>query len=53
MFTISMTETVVLETSLGDVQLELYWQHAPRVSYRAKLVNVDMIADPSDMSKFR
>ena len=24
-------ESVVLETSLGDVQLELYWDHAPRV----------------------
>ncbi|KAI6131917.1 cyclophilin-like domain-containing protein [Pisolithus croceorrhizus] len=23
-------ESVVLETSLGDVQLELYWEHAPR-----------------------
>ncbi|KAI6028897.1 cyclophilin-like protein [Pisolithus orientalis] len=23
-------ESVVLETSLGDVQLELYWDHAPR-----------------------
>ena len=25
-------ESVVLETSLGDIQLELYWNHAPRVS---------------------
>ncbi|KAF7295622.1 hypothetical protein MIND_01102300 [Mycena indigotica] len=25
-----MSETVVLETSLGDVQFELYWDHAPR-----------------------
>lgn len=24
-------ESVVLETSLGDIQLELYWNHAPRV----------------------
>lgn len=24
--------SVVLETSLGDIQLELYWDHAPRVS---------------------
>jgi len=24
------SESVVLETSLGDVQLELYWTHAPR-----------------------
>ncbi|KAG1827469.1 cyclophilin-like domain-containing protein [Suillus subaureus] len=23
-------DSVVLETSLGDVQLELYWNHAPR-----------------------
>ncbi|KAI6005438.1 cyclophilin-like domain-containing protein [Pisolithus albus] len=23
-------ESVVLETSLGDVQIELYWDHAPR-----------------------
>ncbi|KAJ7286411.1 cyclophilin-like domain-containing protein [Mycena rebaudengoi] len=26
----SNTDSVVLETSLGDVQLELYWDHAPR-----------------------
>ena len=24
-------EYVVLETSMGDIQLELYWNHAPRV----------------------
>ena len=24
-------ESVVLETSMGDVQLELYWDHAPKV----------------------
>ena len=24
-------ESVVLETSLGNIQLELYWNHAPRV----------------------
>lgn len=26
-------DSVVLETSLGDIQLELYWSHAPRVSH--------------------
>lgn len=26
-------DSVVLETSLGDIQLELYWNHAPRVSF--------------------
>ena len=26
-------DSVVLETSLGDVQLELYWDHAPRVRF--------------------
>ncbi|KAK7038188.1 peptidyl-prolyl cis-trans isomerase [Favolaschia claudopus] len=25
-----MSESVILETSLGDVQFELYWDHAPR-----------------------
>jgi cyclophilin family peptidyl-prolyl cis-trans isomerase len=25
-------ESVVLETSMGDVQLELYWNHAPKAS---------------------
>ena len=30
--TLRMSESIVLETSLGDVQLELYWTHAPRVS---------------------
>lgn len=24
-------ESVVLETNMGDIQLELYWDHAPRV----------------------
>jgi len=24
-------DSVVLETSLGNIQLELYWNHAPRV----------------------
>lgn len=24
-------DSVVLETSLGDIQLELYWNHAPKV----------------------
>ena len=24
-------ESVVLETNLGNIQLELYWDHAPRV----------------------
>jgi peptidyl-prolyl cis-trans isomerase-like 1 len=24
-------ESVILETSLGNIQLELYWNHAPRV----------------------
>ncbi|KAF8830993.1 hypothetical protein HHX47_DHR1000119 [Lentinula edodes] len=26
-----MSESVVFETSLGDIQLELYWNHAPKV----------------------
>lgn len=25
-------DSVVLETSMGDVQLELYWDHAPKAS---------------------
>ena len=24
-------QSVVLETSMGDIQLELYWNHAPKV----------------------
>jgi hypothetical protein len=24
-------DSIVLETSLGDIQLELYWNHAPKV----------------------
>lgn len=31
-FTHTNMESVVLETSLGDIQLELYWDHAPKVS---------------------
>ncbi|KAL5529521.1 CYP1 [Sanghuangporus baumii] len=26
----SSTDSVVLETSMGDIQLELYWDHAPK-----------------------
>lgn len=26
-----MAESVVLETSMGEIQLELYWNHAPKV----------------------
>ena len=26
-------DSVVLETNLGEVQLELYWDHAPRVCF--------------------
>ncbi|GAW02832.1 cyclophilin-like protein [Lentinula edodes] len=29
-----MSESVVFETSLGDIQLELYWNHAPKLSKR-------------------
>ena len=25
-------DSVVLETNMGDIQLELYWDHAPKVS---------------------
>lgn len=25
-------ESVVLETSMGDIQLELYWEHASKVT---------------------
>lgn len=29
--TMATNQSVVLETSMGDIQLELYWDHAPRV----------------------
>ena len=29
----AMAESVVLETNMGDIQLELYWDHAPRVCH--------------------
>jgi hypothetical protein len=32
-------ESVVLETSLGNIQLELYWDHAPRVCLGASIVH--------------
>lgn len=30
----AMSETVVLETSLGEIQLEMYSKHAPKVCVR-------------------
>jgi hypothetical protein len=41
------TRTVVLETSVGDITIELYWNHAPRtcrvrasrISLRASLIS--------------
>ena len=30
-FEMGESESVVLETSMGDIQLELYWEHAPRL----------------------
>lgn len=37
-------QSVVLETSMGDIQLELYWDHAPRVRivYMSRLVLTDL-----------
>jgi hypothetical protein len=32
-------DSVILETSLGNIQLELYWDHAPRV--RLRLLDLD------------
>jgi hypothetical protein len=32
-------DSVVLETSLGNIQLELYWDHAPRVCLEHPFVN--------------
>ncbi|KAJ7461650.1 hypothetical protein FB451DRAFT_486501 [Mycena latifolia] len=26
-----MSDSVILETSLGNIQLKLYWDHAPRL----------------------
>lgn len=39
-------DSVVLETNLGDVQLELYWDHAPRVSHHTQLL-IQSVTDPS------
>ena len=38
-----MSESVVLETSLGEVQLELYWDHAPKVRTTLELRLLDML----------
>ena len=32
-------DPVILETSLGDIGLELYWNHAPRASHLIHQVN--------------
>jgi hypothetical protein len=38
-------DSVVLETSLGDIQLELYWNHAPKVRslYMRRFLGIRMI----------
>jgi hypothetical protein len=33
-------ESVVLETNLGNIQLELYWDHAPRVCLLSLILNL-------------
>ncbi|KAF9014119.1 cyclophilin-like domain-containing protein [Cyathus striatus] len=38
-------ESVVLETNLGDVQLELYWDHAPKAGYYNGVVFHRIISD--------
>lgn len=30
-------DSVVLETNMGDIQLELYWDHAPKVSLNSQV----------------
>ena len=35
-------ESVVLETSLGNIHLELYWDHAPRVRLLSSLSPIYM-----------
>lgn len=49
-------ESVVLETSLGDIQLELYWDHAPKAgpSPTSLLVQADtecLACLPIDLQK--
>ena len=35
-------ESVVLETNLGNIQLELYWNHAPRVRLLSSFFDIYM-----------
>lgn len=44
-------DSVVLETSLGDVQLELYWEHAPRVSQLPIPSVTDPLHSPTDVQE--
>ena len=48
---IIMSESVVLETSLGDVQLELYWNHAPKVRYYSQVSFIRYAKIVVDLSK--
>ena len=41
-------ESVVLETSMGDIQFELYWNHAPKVSIVFEPV-LKCSTNPTDM----
>lgn len=41
-------QSVVLETSLGDIQLELYWNHAPRVNAGTILPRTLVLTDRYD-----
>ena len=47
-------ESVVLETSLGNIQLELYWDHAPRVCLSVSQSSlIDQPLGCSDLRKLR
>ena len=49
-------ESVVIETSMGDIQLELYWDHAPRVGRSIRLFGMSRLphgrSRPIDMQEF-
>lgn len=47
-------DSVVLETSMGDIQLELYWEHAPKVGMASNALRVaHHLFDITDMQELR
>ena len=49
-----MSGNVLLETSLGQIELELYWDHAPKVCTSSQVLSVSArLMWPPDMRELQ